>query len=107
MDKSDFKSVDQFQIHQLFKAITEGAERPESTNIRRQFVNIVGKIFNWIETVVKNVQQMAETAAKFLSYGMRVHSNLRVVVILANTEWPAQHTCGADISVACRKIVSK
>ena len=34
MHNSDFKSVDQFQIHQLFTAITEGAEIPESSNIR-------------------------------------------------------------------------
>ena len=33
-----------------------------------------------------NVKQMAAMAAKFLGYGMRVHSNIRAVVILANTE---------------------
>ena len=38
---------------------------------------------------------------------MRVHSNLRAFVILANTEWAVQQTWGAEISVANRKIVSK
>ena len=41
-DNSDFKSVYQYQIHQLFTAITEEAEIPEATNIRRKFVNIAG-----------------------------------------------------------------
>ena len=45
-DKSNFKFVDQFQIHQLFTAIIEGADKPESSNIRRHFVNIAGKIFD-------------------------------------------------------------
>ena len=45
-DNSDFKSVNKYQIHQLLTAITEGAERPDLSNIRRQFVNIVGKIFD-------------------------------------------------------------
>ena len=45
-DNRDFKSVDKFQIHQLFIAITEGAERPESVNIQRHFVNIAGIIFD-------------------------------------------------------------
>ena len=53
---SDLKSVDQIQIHQFFTAITEGAEIQESTNIQRQFVNIVGKNFDWRETVVENVK---------------------------------------------------
>ena len=61
-DNSDFKSVDQYQIHQLFTAITEGTERPKSTNIRRQFFNIAGKIFDWRETVVTNVERMAAMA---------------------------------------------
>ena len=43
-DGSNFKYIDEYQIHQLFTAITEGAERPEATNIRRNFVNIAGKI---------------------------------------------------------------
>ena len=38
---------------------------------------------------------------------MQVHSDLHAVVILANIEWAAQQTCGAEISVAHRKIVSK
>ena len=34
-DDSYLKSLDQYQIHQLFTTITEGAERPEPTNIWR------------------------------------------------------------------------
>ena len=45
-ENSNFKSVDQYQIHQLFTAIIGVAERPEFTNIRRQFVNIAGTIFD-------------------------------------------------------------
>ena len=55
-DNSYFKSVDKYQIHQLLTAIIEGSERPESTNIQRQFVNITGTIFDWRETVVTNVE---------------------------------------------------
>ena len=94
-DNRKFKSVDQYQIHQLFTAITEGAERPESTNIRRQLVNIAGTIFDWRETVVTNVKRMAAMDEKLLGYGVRIHSYLRAVVILANAEWAAQQIWGA------------
>ena len=60
------------------------------SNIRRKFVIIAGKFFDWRETVVTNVKQIAEMAAKYLGYGVRVHSDLRAVVILANTEWATQ-----------------
>ena len=99
--------VDRYQIHKLFTSITEGAERPESTNIRQKFVNIAGKIFDWSETVMTNVERMAAMDEKFLGYGVRVHSDLHAVVILINTEWAAQQTWGVEISVAHCKIVSK
>ena len=54
-----------------------------------------------------NVEWMAAMAAKLLSYGVRLHSDLRAVVILANIEWATQQTRGAKISVSHRKIVSK
>ena len=54
-------------------------------NIRRKFVNIAGEIFDWREAVVTKVEQMAAMAAKSLGYGVRVHSNLHAVIILANT----------------------
>ena len=52
-----------------------------------------------------NVERMAAMAAKSLGYGVRVHSDLHAVTILANKEWATQKTWGAEISVAHRKIV--
>ena len=104
-DNSYFKLVDQYHIHQLFTEITEGEERPESSNFRRQFVNITGTIFDWREAAVTNVERMAAMSEKLLGYGVRVHSNLCAVVILANTEWAAQQTWGAEISVAHQNII--
>ena len=106
-DNSAFKSVDQYAIHQLFTAITDGAERPESSNIRKQFINIAGTTFDWRGEVVTNAERMAAMADKLLVYGVRVHRDLRAVVILANTEWSAQQIWGAEISIAHRKIVSE
>ena len=54
-----------------------------------------------------NAERMAAMAAKLLGYSVRLHSDIRAFVILANTEWAAQQTWGAEISVAHRKIVSK
>ena len=106
-DNSNFMSVDQYQIHQLFTNITEEAELLESSNIRRQFVNITGTIFYWREKVVTNAKLMVAMASKFLGYGVRIHSKLRAVVILANTEWPAQQTWGEEISFSHRNIVAR
>ena len=49
---------------------------------------------------------MLAMAAKSMGYGVRVHRYLHAVLILANTEWAAQQTWGADISVAYYKVVA-
>ena len=53
---------------------------------------MAGTVFDWRETVVTNVERMAAMAAKYLRYGVWVHSDLCVVFILANIEWAAQQT---------------
>ena len=68
--------MDDYQLHQLLTAITEGAERPEATTIRQQFVNIAGMVFDWRDTVAINVKKFATNAAKTQAYGIGVHDNL-------------------------------
>ena len=52
------------------------------------------------------VEWMAAMATKLLGYGVRVNIDLRAAVILVNTEWAAQQTWGAEISITHRKIVA-
>ena len=101
-DGISFKSVDEYQLHQLVTAITEGAERHEASTIRQQFVNIAGMVFDWRDTVAINVKKFATQA-----YGICVHDDLKAVVILANMEWAARQSWGTEISVAHRTIKAK
>jgi len=106
-DSTSFKSVDEYQLHQRVTTITEGAERPEATTIRQQFVNIAGMVFDWRDTVAINIKKFATNPAKTQAYGIRVHDDLKAVVILANVEWAAQQSWGTEISVAHRTIKAK
>ena len=76
--------MDKYEIYQLFTATTKGEEQLESFNIRRQFVNTVGKN-SGLEVDIPDKNRMdGGMAAKSLGYGVRLHSNLRAVVIVAN-----------------------
>jgi len=106
-DGISVKSVDEYQLHQLITAITEGAERPEATTIRQQFVNIAGMVFDWRDTVAINVKKFATNTAKMQAYGIRVNDDLKAVVILANVEWAARQSWGTKISIAHCTIKEK
>ena len=107
VDDINFKSVDGYQLHQLITAITEGAQRPEATTIRHQFVNIAGMVFDWRNTVTINIKKFAMNTAKTQAYGIRVHDDLKAVVILANVEWAACQSWGTEISIAHCTIKAK
>ena len=52
-----------------------------------------------------NVKRMAAMSEKSLGYGVRVHRDLRAVVILEKIEWAAQNTWAEKISIAHQKII--
>ena len=54
VDGSDFRGVDEYNIHHLYTSIMEGAAIPEATNIRRQYVEIAGTMFDFRETFAVN-----------------------------------------------------
>ena len=88
-DGSDFRGVDEYQLHQLYKAIMEGADRPELTNIRRQYVNLAGTMLDFRETFAVNCEQLAAAAMKYQGFGIAVHNNLMANILMANAEWAA------------------
>ena len=57
-------------------------------------------VFDWRDTVAINVEKFAMNVAKMQAYGIRVHNDLKAVVILANVEWAARQSWGMEISVA-------
>lgn len=106
-DGINMKTVDEYQLHQLFSAIREGAERPEATHIRRQFVAVASTVFDFRDTMAINVERLATAATKSAGYGVTMQNDLKAMVILANVEWGSHQSWGNEISVALRAIKEK
>ena len=47
MDGMDFRTVDQYELHQLLTVFKEGAERPSATTISEMMVSVVATAFDW------------------------------------------------------------
>ena len=101
---SNFCGVNKYELHQLYTAIMEGEARPEATNIRRQYVNIAGTMFDFRETFAVNCEQLAAAAMKSQGFGIVVHDDLTANILMANAEWAAGQSWGNQICVAYRDI---
>ena len=99
-DGSDFCGVDEYQLHQLYTDIMEGADRPEATNIRRQYVDLAGTMSNFRETFAVNYERLAAAAMKSQGFGIVVHDELTANILVANAEWEAGQSWGNEIRVA-------
>ena len=99
-DGSEFRGVDEYELHQLYTAIMEGAARPEATNIRRKYVDLAGTMFNFRDTFAVNFERLAAAAMKFQGFEIVVHDDLTANILMANADWAAGSLWGNGIRVA-------
>ena len=82
----------------------EGAAWPKATNIRRQYVDIAGTMFNFREKFAVNCERLVAAAMKSQGFGIVVHDNLTANILMANAELAAGQSWGNNIRVAYRDI---
>ena len=89
-DGTDFKTVNEYSIASFVKAIINGADRLEATNICRQYVSLAATQFDFRERLSTNVERFVIIAAKSTSYGVKVHDDTKAAMIMANVKRAAQ-----------------
>ena len=106
-DGSDFRTVDEYDLHQLLSAIKGGAERPSATAIREMMVDVMATSFDWRKSAATNIKELSTTIAKAATYGVRFHNGMKGVVITANVARAAHQLWGSELAEAQRKIEAK
>ena len=107
MDRSDFGTVDEYDLHQLLSTVKGGAERPLTTTIRKMMVDVMATSFDWRESAATNLEQLSTAIAKAAIYGVRFHNDMKGLVITANVAHAAQQPWGSELAEAQRKIKEK
>ena len=103
-DGTNLKTVDNYELHEIIKSITDGSERPKATTIRRLYIAIAGTNFDFSERTDVNVERFNAEATKSEKFGVEVHNDLKATVILDNIEWAAQKSWGSEIASSQREI---
>ena len=106
-DGSEFRAVDEYELHQLLSAVKGGAERPSETAIRQMMANVMAETFDWQESAATNLEKFSTATAKAATYGVRFHNDMKGIVITANVAYAAQHMWGSELVEAQRKIKAK
>ena len=106
-DGLDFRTVNEYALHQLLSAITGGAKRSSATAIRLMMVDVMATTFDWQESAAINLEKLSTSIAKAATYVVRFHNYMKGIVITANVSYAAQQTWGSELAEAQRKIKYK
>ena len=103
-DGQDFKTVDEYTLYALMRAVIEGAERPATIDVRKLYVSLCSTKFDFRIKMVVNVERLRSQAAKSKGYGVKVGEDVIVLIIIANIEWAASQEWGGEFRDAMRSI---
>ena len=106
-DGSDFRTFNEYDLHQLLSAVKGGADRPSATAIRQMMVDVMTTSFDWRESAATNLKQLSMAIAKAATYGVRFHIDMKGLVITANVAHAAHQPWGSGLAEAQRKIKAK
>ena len=83
-DENYFKIVDGHSLHDLMIAVTEGAERPATTDVRQLYVNLCSTTFYFRSMMVVHVKRLRSQAAKSNGYSVSVSEVFIVLIGISN-----------------------
>ena len=106
-DGSSMKSIDDYNIADLFEAIISGANRPKAPEVLTQFIEVVNFSFDFRKKVGVNVEMLKAKAAKVQSYGIKIDTALIVLTIFANVERAVTYEWAREFRPAMQVIRSK
>ena len=106
-DGSDFRTVDEYALHQLLRTVKGGAEQSSATAIRQMMVDVMVATFDWQESAATNLKKISTANIMAVTYGVQFHNNIKGFMITANVAYTAQQTWGSNLAEAQRKIKAK
>jgi hypothetical protein len=103
-DGQDFKTVDEYMLYALMRAVIKGAECPATIKVCKIYVSLCSTKFDFRIKMVVNVERLRSQAAKSKGYGVKVGEDVIVLIIISNVEWAASQDWGGEFCNAMQSI---
>ena len=101
------RTVDQYALHQLLSAATNGPERLLDTVIRKMMVDVMATSLDWRESAATNLEKLSTEIAKAATYGVKSRNDMKRPTVTANVAYTAQKTQRSEIAEVQLKIKAK
>ena len=99
-----YKSIDDYELHELVAAAFQNADRPDSNDILQQLSEIFTFTFDHTKKVSTNYENLRAQCARLKSYGITVTEPQQAMIILANIEKAAAEDYGREFRPALQTV---
>ena len=106
-DGSDFKSIDDYTLHDVMKVAIEGADRPTTNDVLAQLLEVINHPFDFRKKVSVNMELMQSNAARMATYGIVIGIPQLTLTLLANIETATKSEYGREFRSAMHAIRKK
>ncbi len=92
----DFKSVDEYTVHEVMQAAYENANCPPMTDVLEQLIEVLHYTFDFRKKISANMKLIQNLANRMSAYGIEVGTPLIVLMLLANIETATKDKYGRE-----------
>ena len=103
-DGTDYRSIDDYELHELVTAAIQGADRPNTSDVLEQLAAILAFGFDFQKKVITNIELLRAKIARMHSYGIIIDDTQMALVLLANIELAASEAWGREFRPALQTI---
>jgi hypothetical protein len=83
---SNHKSIDDYMLFPVMAPAIDGADRPSTTNVLEQLLEVINHTFNFQKKVSVNMELMQSNAARMATYGIAISIPQLTLMLIANIE---------------------
>ena len=100
----DYKSLDEYELHELVSVIIQGADRPNINDVLDKLHEVVTFKFDFRKKVGANVEALRAKAAQMQPYGIVVDETQIALVFQANVSAAASEDWGREFRPAVQVV---
>ncbi len=90
----DFKSVDEYTVHEVMQAAYENADCPPMIDVLEQLIKVLHYTFDFRKKISANMELIQNLANRMSAYGIEVGTPLIVLMLLPNIKTATKHKYG-------------
>jgi hypothetical protein len=83
-DGSNHKSIDDYTLFAVMAAAIDGADRPSTTNVLEQLLEVINHTFDFQKKVGVNMELMQSNVARMATYGIAISIPQLTLMLIAN-----------------------